>query len=185
MLRIHLSKHGIAPHRTKLLRCTSIDSANNLEPGTRMSIWRAKSSQICLSVLMYRAHHAAANRLGLPHTLYALDPPTVGPSKWAKAEYATRLLISCINIRSGWGKCLTIFWQGKANRRVLSQIQHPSTCLGTPCVQVCSQLEAYIPNILMHCTDPIRWLSTHQSEHYFVRADCGELFCSFCCLGGE
>ncbi len=36
-----------------------------------------------------------------------------------------------------------------------------------------------------HCTGPIWSLSVHQKEHYFVRALCGQLFCHFCCFGGE
>ncbi len=40
--------------------------------------------------------------------------------------------------------------------------------------------EAYNLNMLMHCADPIRSLSVHQSEHYFVPAQCGQLFCHFC-----
>ncbi len=47
------------------------------------------------------------------------------------------------------------------------------------------QPEAYTPNMLMHCADPIWSLSVHQSEHYFVCAQCGQLFCCFCCLSVE
>ncbi len=49
------------------------------------------------------------------------------------------------------------------------------------------QTEAYAPNTLLCCADSIWSLPVHQSEHYFVRAQCGQLFCRFCfcCLGGE
>ncbi len=52
----------------------------------------------------------------------------------------------------------------------------------------CGQLkrpEAYTPNILMHSADPIWLMSVHQNEHYFVRGQCGQLFCRFCCFGGK
>ncbi len=39
--------------------------------------------------------------------------------------------------------------------------------------------------MLMPCRDPTRLLLVHQSEHYFVHAQCGQLFCHFCCLGGK
>ncbi len=45
--------------------------------------------------------------------------------------------------------------------------------------------EAYAPNMLMRCVDLIWSLLVHQSEHYFVRAQCEQLFSYFSCLGGE
>ncbi len=45
--------------------------------------------------------------------------------------------------------------------------------------------ETYALNMLMHCVDPIRLLLVHQSKHYFLRAQCGQLFYHFSCLSGQ
>ncbi len=51
-------------------------------------------------------HHSKQDWLVTSAT--CANPPAVGPSKWAKAKHAARLLISRINIRSGWGKCANV-----------------------------------------------------------------------------
>ncbi len=41
----------------------------HVKPGTHLSMCHAETSQICPCVLVYMAHCAVANRLGLPHAL--------------------------------------------------------------------------------------------------------------------
>ncbi len=61
------------------------------------------------------------------------NPLAVGPSRWAKAEHATRLLLSHIYNRSRRGKCTTMFWQREANYGMQSPIQ----CTSAHCVLKC------------------------------------------------
>ncbi len=61
-------------------------------------------------------------------TLYTLQSFGCCSSKWAKAEHAARLLLWRVYIQSGWGKFATIFWQGEANRSMLSHIRRAQTC---------------------------------------------------------
>ncbi len=112
--------------------------------GIHLSTWRAEASRICLCALMYTAHHAVANRLGLPHALRApihwllihqsepksslrqcfYTPHVVWTHKfevlpecrWAPAKrIGPQFAHTC-------QMCDEIFWQGKANHSAPSQI---------------------------------------------------------------
>ncbi len=54
-----------------------------------------------------------------------------------------------------------------------AQVHTAPNCLVCQCGQR-RQPEAYAPNMLMRCADPTRSLSVHQSEHCFLRAQCGQ-----------